>query len=160
MRRIAALLAVAGLLAPAPALGASVVRVTIGQPARELPVLDRLGFDVTENVKPGYADVVLYSRADARRLRAAGFAFRAVPRLRSAARVAGPSALPSGRTSYRHYGDYVRELGDLATGHPGLVRPVTLPERSVLGEPIVGVEIAKDVNRTDDGRPVYLVLGE
>ena len=30
----------------------------------------------------------------------------------------------------------------------------------MLGEPIVGVELAADVNRTDDGRPVYLVLGE
>src|SRR5438093_132272 len=38
--------------------------------------------------------------------------------------------------------------------------PASSPERTVLGEPIIGVEIARDVNRTDDGRPVYLVMGE
>ena len=54
----------------------------------------------------------------------------------------------------------VRELQALPDTHPGLAREITLPERSVLGEPILGMELAADVNRTDDGRPVYLVLGE
>src|SRR2546423_14472525 len=76
MRRLIPLLAAAALLTPAAAApAATMVRVTIGQPARELATLERLGFDVTENVRPGYADVVVYSHAEARRLRAAGFAF-------------------------------------------------------------------------------------
>src|SRR3954452_5535501 len=69
------------------------------------------------------------------------------------------AALPSGRTAYRHYGDYASDLHALATGHPGLVRELTLSKRTVLGEPIHAVEIARDVNGSDDGRPVYLVMG-
>src|SRR3954470_13239253 len=72
---------------------------------------------------------------------------------------AAASSLPSGRDSYRTYAEYVHDLTTLADGHPGLVRSGTLPERTVLGRPIVGVEIAHDVNRDDDGRPVYLVMG-
>src|SRR2546423_2600211 len=158
MRRLIGLLAAAVLVVPAPAGAASVVRVTAG-PA-DVRALEALGFDVTENVKPGYVDVVVSSRAEARRLRAAGFAFRPAPRVRERARAAATSALPSGRLTYRRYGDYVRELAELPAAHPGLARAVTLRERSVLGEPIVGVELAADVNRADDGRPVYLVLGE
>src|SRR4051812_20019114 len=168
MRR-ALLLAVAVLASwPAAAAATSIVRVTTGDPA----ALARLGFDVTENVHRGTADVVLAPGADARRLARAGYAFRTVVRSveaqdraarradRAYAAAVGRSALPSGRTGYRAYGDYVRELAALAAGHPGLVRSVTLPGRTVLGEPIVGVEIARDVNRTDDGRPVYVVMGE
>jgi hypothetical protein len=146
------------------------VRVTIGQPARELPRLRALGFDVTEAVRRGSADVVIASPAELRRLRAAGFAYRTVvPSVEAAnararradrRRAVAASGLTSGRTEFRHYDDYVRELGELVAAHPGLVRAVTLPARTVLDEPIIGVEIAGDVNRTDDGRPVYVVMGE
>src|SRR4051794_1106936 len=158
MRRVIPLLAVAVLAAPPAARAASVVRVTAG--ASAVRALVAQGFDVTENVRGGYADVVVRSGAEARRLRAAGYAFRRVAARRDRARAAATSSLPSGRRTYRRYADYVRELAALPATHPGLARPVTLPERSVLGEPIVGVELAADVNRTDDGRPVYLVLGE
>ena len=47
----------------------------------------------------------------------------------------------------------------LAEGSPTLVRKVTLPRASLEGRPIEGVEIATDVARTDDGRPVYLQMG-
>src|SRR5947209_9037903 len=161
MRRLLVLLAAAALLSSvATARAGSVVRVTIGQPVRDLPLLERLGFDVTENVKPGYADVVVFSRADASRLRAAGFAYRRLRAPRALAHAAAASALPSGRTTYRVYADYVRELRSLADAHPALAREITLPERSVLGQPILGVELASGVGRADDGRPVYLVLGE
>ena len=39
------------------------------------------------------------------------------------------------------------------------MRKVTLPCASLEGRPIEGVEIATDVARTDDGRPVYLQMG-
>ena len=157
MRRVIGLLA-AVLVIAAPARAASVVRVTAG-PA-DVQALASQGFDVTENVKPGYADVVVHSGADLRRLRAAGFAFRRLPRVRDRAVAAATSALPSGRRTYRRYSDYLHDLTALPAAHPGLARPVTLPVRSVLGRPIVGVELAAGVDRTDDGRPVYLVLGD
>src|SRR4051794_39042285 len=155
MRRLLVVLLVL-LAVPAGAQAASIVRVSTDQPG----VLARLGFDVTENVRPGTVDVVLYSAADRRRLVATGYPFRTLPAVRARAAAGGRSALPSGRTAYRHYNDYVNELSALATGHPGLARSVTLPKKTVLGEPIVGVEIAADVNRTDDGRPVYVVMGD
>src|SRR4051794_41386367 len=119
MRRLIPLLAAALVLTPAPARGATVARVTIGRhAASDLATLERLGLDVTENLKPGSVDVVLHARADARRLRAAGFAFRRVPAVRPTAVAAARSALPSGRTSYRHHGDYLRDLAALAAGPP------------------------------------------
>src|SRR5436309_12798834 len=171
MRRLIPLLAAtATLAAPAAAPASSIVRVTIGQPARDVPQLRALGLDVTEAIRRGSADVVITSPAELRRLGAAGFAYRTVvpsveaanARARAAdrKRAVAASPLTSGRTEYRHYDDYVRELGALVAAHPGLVWPVTLPERTVLGERIIGVEIAKDVNRSDDGRPVYVVMGE
>src|SRR5881394_2678476 len=132
MRRVIPLLAVAVLAAPPAARAASVVRVTAG--ASGVRALGAQGFDVTENVRGGHADVVVYSRA----------AFRRLPRVRDRAVAAATSPLPSGRRTYRRYADYVRELAALPAAHPGLARPVTLPERSVLGEPIVGVELAAD----------------
>ncbi len=69
------------------------------------------------------------------------------------------SALPSGRTTYRRPADLQADLDALVAGHPGLVRAVTLPRRSIQGRSIAGVEIAADVNRSDDGRPVFFVGG-
>lgn len=173
MRRpLALLLAAVGLAVPVTAAQASsLVRVTVGDRARDVMRLRATGLDVTEDVRARTADVILESPADRRVLVRGGFAFRTVvssleaqaARARTAdrayARAVARSPLPSGRTTYRRYGDYVRELGALADGHPGLVRRVTLPKKTVLGEPIVGIEIAKDVNRDDDGRPVYVVMG-
>jgi hypothetical protein len=71
----------------------------------------------------------------------------------------GRSGLPSGRTTYRTPTELQADLDKLADGHPGLVRRVVLPRKSVDGRALTGVEIAQDVNRDDDGRPVYLVFG-
>src|SRR5436305_222153 len=91
MRRVIPLLAVAVLAAPPAARAASVVRVTAG--ASAVRALVAQGFDVTENVRDGHADVVVYSRAEVRRLRAAGFAFRRLPRVRDRAVAAGGGRL-------------------------------------------------------------------
>ncbi|WP_226346052.1 M14 family zinc carboxypeptidase [Agilicoccus flavus] len=133
--------------------------------------LARLGFDVTEHATTRTRDVVLHGRADATRLRAAGFRWqvkvadlaaqqrRFAAADRAYAKATSRSPLPSGRTAYRTYDDYVADMKKLATTYPTLVRLITLPNRTTLGRPVHGLEITTDVHRLDDGKPVYLVMG-
>jgi hypothetical protein len=140
--------------------------------------LAALGLDPAERADAHSADVVLHDAHDAAALVRAGLSWtvhiadlraRAAENLRadlrSATRAARApraattrAALPSGRTSYRHLADYEYELKALAAQHPGLVKLITLPHTSLLGRPILGVEIARDVN-VDAGQPVFLQLG-
>jgi carboxypeptidase T len=133
--------------------------------------LERLGFDVDheEDLTATSARVVVDSDAERARL-AQAFAVREVVpdydaylrRALSDDRVLdrlGRSAVPSGRDSYRVPADYPAALDELAQSHPGVVRRVELPRKSVEGRALPGVEIAGDVNRSDDGRPVYVVMG-
>ena len=155
----------------APAAGAqrvSLERVTLSSPAAQLRELGAMGIDVTADARRHSVVVVAHSAADRARLAAAGFVTKTLVadvvasdrRARLAdARAAAPSALPSGRTTYRSLQDYTSELTALAQGHPGLVRRIVLPQHSIEGREITGVEIATNVNANDDGRPVYLVLG-
>jgi Zinc carboxypeptidase len=55
--------------------------------------------------------------------------------------------------------DYQDELKGLAEKNPGLVKPVVLPKRTFQGREIMGVEISRRVDRTDDGKPTYFVMG-
>ena len=135
---------------------------------RDLDRLLALGFDLNETARGGRVDAVLHGSRDVRRLRAAGFAFRtkiadlrAFDRraLRPRARSAQAAALPSGRTAYRSLADYEADMKALVEQNPGLVRPVILPRTSVEGRTIAGIEIANDVERTDDGRPVHVQFG-
>ncbi|MEA2178213.1 MAG: carboxypeptidase [Solirubrobacteraceae bacterium] len=68
------------------------------------------------------------------------------------------SGLPSGRTDYRELADYSAEIAELAAEHPADVRRVVIGA-SVQGRPLEGLEIAQDVARTDDGRPVHVEVG-
>ena len=68
------------------------------------------------------------------------------------------SALPSGRTTYRVYEDYVREMRALVRAAPSLVRMRSIGTTHE-GRPIWMVEIADDVGRDDDGRPVSAHYG-
>src|SRR4051794_28830807 len=100
--------------------------------------LDSLGFDVTHNMRKGYADVIAPSPAKLDVLEKLGLRFDvrsrdlrvdfAKARAADAKRVnaAGKSPLPTGREDYRTYAEYQTELADLVKAHPGLVRPVTL----------------------------------
>ncbi len=148
-----ALLAAAALAAPAPC--PSVVQVRVDGPA-QVRRLAGLGLDLGDTVHGGRVAAVLHSARDARRLRRAGLAFTPAPAARAAATT---GVLPSGRTGYRRLADYQADLARLAAEHPALVRRVTLPGSSVQGRPLEGVEIATDVNRTDDGRPTHVELG-
>jgi hypothetical protein len=130
-----------------------------------------MGFDPAEGADEGHIDLVLYGHADVRKLRRAGFTWQTLvadaaklERLnaRKDAQFAGRtqvSALPSGRTTYRHLADYEAEMKTLAQQNPGLVKLITLPTKSLEGRPLMGVEITQDVN-VDDGKPVFLQIGE
>ncbi|HYI37879.1 MAG TPA: M14 family zinc carboxypeptidase [Thermoleophilaceae bacterium] len=132
--------------------------------------LEATGLDVTHDVEPGRASVVVYSPAQRALLDGLGLATRTVEPDMAAADAAdrrrearaAPSAaraLPTGRTTYRQPQDYTTDMKTLAEGNPALVRKLTLPRASLEGRPIEGVEIAAGVRRTDDGRPVYLQMG-
>jgi Zinc carboxypeptidase len=129
-----------------------------------------LGLDMTEHGGRESLGVVLHGDGDVQRLREAGFRFRVLEddmvarglregrvNRRYAARTAR-SALPSGRTVYRTLADYESEMKTLAEENPGLVRLITLPEKSWLGRDVYGIEIATDVN-LNDGRPAFMNLG-
>lgn len=149
----------------------SLVRVQISG-AQDVGRLDELGVDVTHDVQGGHAIVHLSGAPQEDLLEQEGFKFKTlVPDMeqdyldarradRRYTAAVSRSPLPSGRTTYRVYADYQTEMKRLAEGRPGLIRPITLPERSWQGRPIQGIEIAQDVRARDDGRPVYFVMGE
>lgn len=131
-----------------------------------------LGFDTTSRVRPGGGiDVILHGGADARRLGAAGFSWTvrtadlgvqqranaAKDRAYDKATVRSP--LPSGRTAYRTYDEYVSDMKRLAATYPALVRMFTLPNKTVEGRPVYGIEISENVANLEDGKPVFLVMG-
>jgi PKD repeat protein len=136
----------------------------------DLSRLERTGLDVTHDVSATDATVLLYSEADRARLSAAGFEWEtliadlqaksAVDRAAEEDGVAVPAALPSGRSTYRVYEDYINEMNALADdpGNAGLVRRVPIGQ-TFEGRQIFGLEIAEDVQRTDDGRPAYVNMG-
>jgi hypothetical protein len=155
---------------PPKATRPSLVRVGTSNPGI-LRRLESLGFDVTENVRGGHADVVAPSAAKLAALQKLNlpikirsldlrkdFAKARKADARYEARV-GASPLPSGRTGYRTLADYQAELKKLVADHPGLVRPVTLGQ-TFQGRNIQGVEIAHNVNAPNDGRATFLLVGE
>jgi hypothetical protein len=129
-----------------------------------------LGFDDSHSHTPTTLDIVVSSPAEIERLRANGFTWkveaadlvaREIERValdREYAAKTERSALPSGRTEYRHLADYEAEMKALAQANPGLVKLITLNHKSLLGRDILGVEIAQNVN-VEDGKPAMLQLG-
>lgn len=128
------------------------------------------GVDYTEHATSAGIEVILHGEADADVLREAGFSWdvkvsnlqATMERARKAdARydaAVDTSPLPSGRTSYRLYEDYLTDLDRLARRYPRLTKPITIG-RTVLGEPIRGLEITEDADRIADGKPVFLMTG-
>jgi hypothetical protein len=132
--------------------------------------LQALGLDLTEHAGPGFVEVVLHGTRDANLLRSRGFTFtveiadlvaRRIDNARKDAsyvRATTRSALPSGRTTYRRLADYEADLKRLAVENPGLVKLFTLPNASLEGRAVMGVEITRNVN-VEDGKPVFLNMG-
>ncbi|MGL5866254.1 MAG: M14 family metallopeptidase [Dermatophilaceae bacterium] len=137
----------------------------------ERTAVSELGLDTTEHGDATGVEVVLWGADDAQRLRDAGFTWRVEdPDLAAterasraadqayAARIAA-SPLPSGRDSYRTLPEVNNELDRLARRYPDLVRPLTLPNRSVGGRQVRGIEISANAATVRDGKPVFLLMG-
>ncbi|MDZ5660682.1 M14 family zinc carboxypeptidase [Nocardioides sp. S-58] len=130
-----------------------------------------LGLDVTEHATERGIEVVLHDDKDAQALRDAGFTWTVtvddLEALTETNRKADRaydarvtrSALPSGRTAYRTYDDYLRDMNRLARLYPTLTKPLTLANPTVLGERIRGLEISVDATDVRDGKPVFLLMG-
>ena len=168
-------LLIAVLAAVAVMLGAGVAQartslVEIDAPgAAGAMKLDRLGLDVV-HIGADAVEVQLHSAQDERTLRASGLDARVLiadmdrhnrqvreaEERREASGLA--SALPTGRVSYRTLDEINAELRRLAATYPDRVKLFRLPNRSLLGKSIWGVEISHDVH-TDAGKPVFLNTG-
>ena len=130
-----------------------------------------LGLDVTEHADKRGIEVVLHDSRDAQVLRDAGFTWtvtvddlealtkknRKLDRAYAAS--VAESALPSGRTSYRQYADYLSDMDQLARTYPSLTKPLTLANKTVLGADIRGIEVTVGADRVADGKPVFLLMG-
>jgi Zinc carboxypeptidase len=148
---------------------ASLVRVKTPTPAAKA-LLNRLGLDLTEHGRADFVEAVAYGAGDLERLRDAGLDYTSeVADLTAQARSdraadrafassVAASALPSGRTGYRHLYDYEAEMKALAAAAPELVKPITLDHPTLEGRQVHGIEITKDVLRSD-GEPVFLQMG-
>ena len=148
---------------------ASLVRVQTPTPASKT-LLNTLGLDLTEHGGSDYVEVVAYGAGDLAKLREAGLDHttevadltvqarndRAADR--AFANRVGTSALPSGRTGYRHLYDYEAEMKALAAVEPELVKPITLNHPTLEGREVHGIEISSDVGASD-GKPVFLQMG-
>jgi hypothetical protein len=131
--------------------------------------LDSLGFDVTHNERPGWADVIAPDADKLALLNKLGLKYDLLSgdlrkdfvQARAAdareVQAAGKSPLPTGRETYRTYAEYQTELAKLVKDNAGLVRPVTLG-KSYQGRDIQGIEVADNVGANDDGRPIYLLV--
>ena len=149
---------------------AQVVRVQTPTKADKDTLLG-LDLDVTEKADATGVEVVLADDADRKALADSGLRSSVVQADLSAKSVANArqdrtyaakaprSALPSGRTSYRHLYDYQFEAKELARANPRLVRAFTLPEPSWEGRDVVGLEIATGLDAPNDGKAVNVVMG-
>jgi hypothetical protein len=133
--------------------------------------LQELGLDLTEHGTDTTVEVILHGQDDVRTLEDAGFAYTTeIPDLvargkknrqadREYAEVTPRSALPSGRTDYRRLGDYESELKELAARYPDLVKPLTLPHKTIEGRQVHGIEITTNAANIQDGKPIFLNMG-
>ena len=157
---------------PTPKGTPQLVQVAFGS-SDDLERLEATGVDLTHNIHDGKADVIVANAEQRNALVEQGFDVQTKiadlqqqftrARMKDLAYTAavGESPTPSGRTTYRVYSDYQRDLVTLAEEHPDIVKPMQLPQNSFQGRPLAGVEISKNVNAADeDGRPVFLLVGE
>ena len=148
----------------------SVVEVDAADPGAKIR-LQELGLDLTEHGTATTVEVVLHGKADADALSRAGFTYRTEIADLAAkgkanrkadeqfAAVTPRTALPSGRNAYRRLGDYETEMKALAARFPDLVKPLTLPNKSIEGREVHGIEITTGAANIADGKPVFFNMG-
>ena len=61
------------------------------------------------------------------------------------------------RSDYRRLNDYNKEMKRLAKKHPKLVELFKMKRKSLEGRTIYGVEIATNVKKHNDGRPIFYI---
>jgi hypothetical protein len=151
---------------------ASLVEVQVPDRAA-MERLQALPVDVTHDVHAGRANVQVYGADELALLRREGFSFkvlvedvaanarreRAQDRAYAARMGAKGSPLPSSRTSYRTLEDVQGDIKKLVADNPSMVREVKLNGETFQGREIQVIEIAKDVNAANDGRPYYVLIG-
>jgi hypothetical protein len=169
----AVVLAGAGFSAAAPKAPEEKVQVVhvLAKSQADRTKVNELGLDTTEHGDDTGVEVILHGKSDAAKLRAAGFTWRVEdPDLAATMRTArtadqayaasvAESGLPSGSTGYRTLDEINAELDQLAKDYPKLVRKITLPNASVEGRPVRGIEITTNAANIDDGKPVFLMMG-
>jgi hypothetical protein len=146
--------------------------VTVDTPTRDdKRRVQGLGLDLTEHAGHDYIEVVLHNAADLDALRDSGLGYdvriadltrreaenNAVNEAYAASTVVSP--LPSGRDSYRTLADYNDEMIELAADRPGIAKRIALPHKSLDGRTVYGIEIGRDVQSAEDGRPTFVLLG-
>lgn len=170
----AAALAGATLLrgAPASALlgsgsaGVEPFRLALAFPATAAQRAALATFDLTHGVREGGVEVLLWP-GDRARLALTGIRHRVlvddlVAHDRQVARAAGGPTTAVGQpgqvADYRTLADFQADLAALVAARPDLCRLVTLPEPTLEGRTVTGIEIADRVARPD-GRPTFYVDG-
>jgi len=145
----------------------SIVRTTSPLSRATMAKLTSLGFDFDEAPAP-YLFVPSADKLGALRRLGIGYkvttanvqAYDAKARAHESRLAAAgvKSSLPSGRTTYRYLSDIQAEMQAIVAQHPGIAKAVTIGT-SYQGRPIQGVELSNNVNATDDGKPVFFLMG-
>ena len=145
--------------------------VTVDTPTRaDKDRLASLGLDLTEHAGRDYVEVVLHTAADLATLTGAGFTYdvriadllaRQLERIaldEAYAERTAVSPLPSGRDGYRTLADFGTEIDALVAANPDIAKRISIGT-SVEGRDLTGIEVGRDVNAPEDGRPVFLMFG-
>src|SRR5680860_1719617 len=145
--------------------------ITVDTPTRaDKARLQRLGLDLTEHAGHDYVEVVLHTGADLNSLVGSGLGYdvrianltqREAENNRANAAYAAAtvlSPLPSGRDSYRTLASYNDDIRSLAAIRPSIAKRIALPHQSLDGRTVYGIEIGRDVQTAEDGRPTFVLL--
>lgn len=124
-------------------------------------------YDETHNYVPGYVEVLLWP-GDAAELDALGFDLEILSKdiaARDSALEEASSGLvadlPAGpdRSDYRRLVDYNSELKAIAEKYPSIAKAFELPNQTLEGRTVLGIEITGGIKDSDDGRPVFYMDG-
>jgi hypothetical protein len=161
----------AGSIARATSLPdtAWVLQVAVVRPRTRAQAAALIAFDDTHKRSEDAVELLLWP-GDAERLEELGIDYTiTIPDLAAHDLVMkrkAPKALPASaqkmpggdRTDYRRLADYESELHELADKHKGMARLIEMPNRSIEGRTVYGIEIGVDVDQ-EDGRPMSYIDG-